>query len=52
MYHRQEELSAIQMRSISTSLFIFFDVGSSYSRVLEVTKCRIVHPLTGNVSWV
>ena len=32
--------------------FWSFDVGSSYHCVAEVTKCRIVPPLTGNVSWV
>jgi len=32
--------------------FWFFDVGSSYHRCAEAPKCWIVHPLTGNVSWV
>ena len=31
--------------------FWFFDVGSSYHVVAEVTKCRIVHPLTGMYSF-
>jgi len=28
------------------------DVGSSYHTEAEFGKCRIVHPLIGNVSWV
>jgi len=32
--------------------FWSFDVGSSYHWEAEFSKCRIVHPLTGNVSWV
>ena len=36
----------------SDGFFLFFDVGSSYHCVAEVTKCRVVHPLTGNMSWV
>ena len=32
--------------------FCFFDVGSSYPRQAELPKGRIVHPATGNVSWV
>ena len=36
------------------SIFTFwsFDVGSSYPSGADVGKCWIVHPLTGNVSWV
>ena len=33
-----------------TVAFWFFDVGSSYHVVAEVTKCRIVHPLTGKLT--
>jgi len=32
--------------------FWFFDVGSSYHCAAADAKCRIVHPPTGNVSWV
>ena len=32
--------------------FLFFDVSSSYHCKAEFTKCWIVHPLIGNVSWV
>ena len=32
--------------------FWSFDVGSSYHWEAEFAKRRIVHPLTGNVSWV
>jgi len=32
--------------------FWFFDVGSSYHWPAAEPKCRIVHPPTGNVSWV
>ena len=32
--------------------FWSFDVGSSYHWEAEFSKCWIVHPLTGNVSWV
>ena len=46
-------ITGLWPRSVqSDAAFWFFDVGSSYHCVAEVTKCRIVHPLTGNVSWV
>jgi len=32
--------------------FWSFDVGSSYHCDAKVSKCRIVHPPIGNVSWV
>ena len=32
--------------------FWFFDVGSSYSRIAAGSMDKIVHLLTGNVSWV
>jgi len=32
--------------------FWSFDVGSSYHTVAEGSKCWIVHPLIGIVSWV
>ena len=32
--------------------FSFFGFVSSYHCLTEVAKCRIVHPLIGNVRWV
>ena len=32
--------------------FLSFDVGSSYHYEAKFTKCWIVHPPIGNVSWV
>jgi len=32
--------------------FLSFHVGSSYHFETEFSKCWIVHPLAGNVSWV
>ena len=36
----------------SNVAFLSFDVGSSYHCEAEFTKCWIVHPPIGNMSWV
>ena len=62
---RSEKCSARGVRKVTTGItglwqpsvhsdvaFWFFDVGSYYHCLAAEAKCRIVHPPTGNVSWV
>ena len=51
-FRSRSEFSFYFTQCQSDVAFWFFDVGSSYHCLAAEAKCRIVHPPTGNVSWV